>query len=508
MNFITSTDSFARTTPATKHLALIRILLAGLVFPLGFAPFHLPGLAIASIAIFYHALLKTPRRQAFVLGLTYGLGCFGSGVSWVIISIHDYGQLNYLISGFITLLFILYLAIFPATLTLGFKYLRMENRKYLDGFLFAALWMLGEFVRARLFTGFPWLQLGVSQLDTPLAALAPITGIYGLSFLCCFASTLLVTSLGSRGIKQHLYLMAFVLIIISPSLLKNKDWTSLGSQPLSVGIIQANLSMRNKWDERLFWDLLEYYKQATKKLLGTELIVMPESAIPLPSSYVADYLSTMDSDAKAAGSAVLLGLLHPLNPEGTQYANAVLALGNAEGKYIKQHLVPFGEYIPGPFSIITEGLGLPDPGILPGTGRQALISVAAHPVANLICYEIAYPSLLRPQLPQAEWIISNSDNGWFGHSLASYQQLQMAAMLSLMTGRYQVLSNNDGLSSVIDNHGRIVQSLPPFSAGILKSRLFPATGSTPWIIFGDTPWIIFAFFFLISVFPGKESLND
>ena len=102
-------------------------------------------------------------------------------------------------------------------------------------------------------------------------------------------------------------------------------------------------------------------------------------------------------------------------------------------------------------------------------------------------------------MPVAQWIVSISDNGWFGRSLASYQQLQMAQVLSLITGRYQIVVNNDGLSSVINNYGDIVDGLPPFSSGILQSEVFPAEGSTPWIVWYDYPVLIFCSFFLVFI---------
>jgi apolipoprotein N-acyltransferase len=168
-----------------------------------------------------------------------------------------------------------------------------------------------------------------------------------------------------------------------------------------------------------------------------------------------------------------------------------VTLGLASGEHVKQHLVPFGEYIPQSLVAINRWFNLPEPNLVTGKKQQPLIKIDGHPVASLICYEIAYPELLKEQMPEAQWIVSISDNGWFGRSLASYQQLQMAQALSLITGRYQVLVNNDGLSSVIDNNGDIIDSLPPFSEGILQSSIYPAEGSTPWVIWGDFPVLLF-----------------
>ena len=166
------------------------------------------------------------------------------------------------------------------------------------------------------------------------------------------------------------------------------------------------------------------------------------------------------------------------------------SVGLAKGYYAKQHLVPFGEYIPAPFRSIVDAMGVPDANLLPGKPEQPLISVGSHSIASLICYELAYPNLLRAQLPKAEWIVSVSDDGWFGHSLAAHQQLQMSQALSLQTGRYQVVANNDGLSSLIDDRGEIIDGLPAHSTGLLAGNIHASTGITPWVNWGDLPvWI-------------------
>ena len=169
----------------------------------------------------------------------------------------------------------------------------------------------------------------------------------------------------------------------------------------------------------------------------------------------------------------------------------------AHGNYLKQQLVPFGEYTPAPFEQLSRWLALPAANLKPGHDHQLAVQVGHYSIATLICYELAYPKLLRKQLPQARWVVSISDDGWFGHSLAIYQHLQMAQTLSMQTGRFQVVANNDGLSSVIDAKGQIVASLAAFSAGILKSELYPATGSTPWVNLGDTPILFISALILV-----------
>lgn len=475
------------------------LFLAGLIGPLGFAPFHLPGCTILSLSFLFFALLNCTIKESYIIGFIFGMAYFGLGVSWVIISIHDYGELNYLLSGLITLAFIMYLSLYPALVCYLFKLCKIEHKKQVSILLFCSLWCIGEYIRSNFMTGFPWLIIGTTQIDTPLKYLAPIVGLYGLSFLGALASCLLVLAVRESTIKRFKYLLGVVSLLIIPTLFKSIDWTETQKTPISIGAIQANLSMRDKWDETLFWSLLTYYEQAIEKLLGKQLIILPESAIPLPASYLNDYLNTIHDKALKANSALLLGILQPTDDEETQYFNSIISIGKAHGQHIKRQLVPFGEYIPLPFVAINRMLSLPEPNIAPGRLAQPLIKVLNHPIASLICYEIAYPNLLRQQLPKAQWIVSISDNGWFGKSLASYQQLQMSQFLSLISGRFQIVVNNDGLSSIIDSKGEIVDSLPPFSSGILQGELFPAKGSTPWVILSDYPVLLFCAFSILFI---------
>lgn len=490
---------------SNRYTYLLRAFFAGLLIPFGFAPFHLPGITMLGIALLYAQLNLQTWRLSFLTGFAFGVGFFGFGVSWVYVSIHQYGHLNPILSALITLLFIVYLSLYTGLLTA--TYTKINTKKIsplLSCFLFAALWCLSEYLRATMFGGFPWLLLGFGQIDTPLKYLLPMIGIYGVTFLTCLAATFLVNGIQITT-KKVLWIASFVGILIIPSALKNHQWTIVSDTPLSVGVIQANLSMRDKWDEALFWQLLQHYKKGIDQLVGKkELIVMPESSIPLPVNYVSDFLETIHLQAQQAKSSILLGIPQPINTEEeTYYSNSVLALGAAQGHYLKQHLVPFGEFIPQPFEGLTRWLALPSSNLKPGKSKQALIRVRNHPIATLICYELAYPQLLRKQLPEAEWIVSVSDDGWFGHSLAMYQQLQISQALSLQTGRYQVVANNDGLSSLIDAQGKISASLPAFKAGILEAQVYSAYGMTPWTYLGDLPTLFISFLITIGAILMK-----
>lgn len=479
------------------------VLLSGALLPLAFAPFHLPGFALIGIAFFFSQLsrelrepLKSARNQAFLLGLFFGFGYFGFGVSWVFVSIHEFGHLNYALSGIITLIFILYLSLFTGLIGYFYQISAYNRSRFMCCILFSAIWCLGEYCRSHVLSGFPWMLLGFSQVDGPLKYLLPIVGVYGVGFIACMASCFLAMIIHQKQLRRLPWVIGLLGLLLAPLSLKQIKWTERQNTPLSVGVIQANLSMRDKWDERLFLNLLRYYSKQTDKLIGEmQIVVMPESAIPAPDSYVSDFLDKIHQKGLRSNTSILLGI-----PEETShdvYYNSLMALGMANGNYQKKHLVPFGEFIPKPFQQVMNWLSIPISNMTSGRHHQTLIEVDQHPIASLICYEIAYPELLREQLPDAEWIVSISDDGWFGHSFAMYQQLQMAQVLSIQTGRYQVLANNDGLSSVINTKGKVIHSLPPYKAGILKSYLFPTKGASPWVLWGDNPILGLSLFILL-----------
>lgn len=491
-------SQFEISTEKSARIPVLRFFFAGLLLPCGFAPFHMPGMAILALALFYFLLIKQNKRAAFWGGLMFGLGFFGLGISWIYISIHDYGHLHGSVAALLTLLFLLYLSLFPALVASIFTRCTTKPDSLFACLFFTALWTGSEYLRANFLTGFPWLLSGFSQYDSPLKYLLPILGVYGAGFFACLAATFFARSFVVSASKARLSLCLGVMIILLPLALKNIVWGRVDNTPVSVGVIQTNMSMRDKWDETLFWQLLQRYQHDTEELLGTQLIVLPESAIPLPPSYISDFLSTMHLAAKKAGSAILLGIPQPATVDEEYYYNSLTTLGHAKGTWLKQHLVPFGEYMPKPFLRASNWLGIPDANMKPGKSNQNLLKVHRHRIASLICYEVGYAALLRQQLPEAEWIVSISDDGWFGRSFAIYQQLQMSQVLSLQSARYQVVANNDGLSSVIDSHGEIVASLPAFSEGLLKSSLYPASGKTVWVSLGDAPTLLSVLFILIA----------
>lgn len=499
-----SNQSLSSAKTKISHLYLIRSFFSGLLLPLGFAPFHFPGLAILGIALLFAELKNKTIKQSILVGFSFGCGFMGLGISWIYISIHSYGHLNIALSVIVTTLFIFYLAIFFASTMGVYQWLTRKAGKLYSCFLFSSTWCLGEYLRAECFSGFPWLLVGFGQIDTPLRYLLPIIGVYGVSFLTCLAATFLIY--GTKISKQKLiYLIAFIAILLLPLTLKSHKTSTIINDSVSVGVVQANLSMRDKWDEELFLKLLDRYLIGINQLLKqAKVIVLPESAIPVPEIYIPDFIENINKLAKKNHNTFLIGIPETSNNDENYYYNTLSAFGLANGKYYKQHLVPFGEYIPKPFIKIAKLFNIPDANMLHGAINQPLIMVDKYPIATLICFEVAYPNLLRKQLPEAKWIVSISDDGWFGHSLAIYQQQQMSQVLSILTGRYQLIANNDGLSSIIDNKGNIISSLQAFSSENLYGIIKPATGASTWVLLGDKPFLFLSILMTIIALFRKR----
>ncbi len=495
--------NFTKRLTALKSYAYLRFLLYGLFLTLAFAPFHRPGCAFLALACLFYELTFKKSLRPFWAGLLFGIGFFGFGISWVFISVHTFGHLNYFISALITFALIVYLSLFTAGFSVFYRGLASTNPVLTAG-LFSSLWVISELLRSTFLTGFPWLLIGFGQIDSPLKFLLPVIGVSGVGFISCLLSAFLAYFFYSRRI---VFLLLSASLLATPLLLKNHPWVTTSSSPLSVAIVQANLSMRDKWDEGLFWQILKHYQTTTATLLGTQVIVWPESAIPLPADYLSDFLEDLQEQLKAAGSSLLTGIPQAMNHNTQSFYNSLSSFGASSGSYHKQHLVPFGEFIPAALSKITTMLDLPDTNLRPGNKQQSLLRISSNYVAALICYEIAYGELLRAQLPAANYIVSISDDGWFGHSLAVYQQLQMAQVRSLETGRYQLVANNDGLSSLINEQGRVVSSLPVFEEGVLKGTLFSASGETPWVSVGDLPTELLSFTILFICLIRRINLR-
>lgn len=493
-----------------------KLLLAGGLLPLAFSPLNYYPLAFIGLFILLTEWLHVKAKRAFVMGWLFGLGFFGVGISWVFVSIHRYGNTNAPLAVLITLLFIAFLALFPAIQGLIIKYLYTERPKTCLLIAFPTSWVLMEYFRGWIFTGFPWLYLGYSQFNTPLAGFAPIIGVNGISFLVVFSVglTKLILNIhflskAKTIITKIIALLVLVIVWTLGDSLKNIPWTTKGEESLTVSLIQGNLAPDDKFLlEDPIQTVTEVYLKPTLEHLNSKFIIWPENSIPLPLPFSENFIAKINQLAEKNGTALLLGLPVEISKSPYQYYNSILALGTAHGIYHKKLLVPFGEYLP--FTQLLRGLinffDIPMSSFRTGPLQQQSLSIPNSKLLPQICYEIAYPEQVRLALleQQSDAIVTISEDGWFGHSWGPWQHLDIARMRALENGRYVIRSTTSGISAIIDEKGQILKQSPQFKPYVLSGEFVNFAGLTPWTKYGQLPVIVFCG--LLLVFTSIKQL--
>jgi apolipoprotein N-acyltransferase len=451
---------------------------------LAFSPFDLLPLALVALAVLTH-LWVTARsaRAAAGIGFLFGLGLFLAGVSWVYVSLHRFGAMPAPLAAIATLGFCAILALYPALA--GWAQAKLRAPPALRAaFVIPACWTLAEWLRATLFTGFPWLTLGTAVVDTPLAGYAPLGGAYGASFTVAVCAGLLWCV--ALGQARWLAAAAFAVIGVSGAVLREVRGTVPTGSPFRARVLQGNGPQNLTFDpQRYMRTLYTYARLAVAR--RARLIVTPETALPrMLDSVDPAYLARLEAAAKANDGDLLLGV--PVRIAPGEYYNAVLSLGVSPRQlYYKAHLVPFGEFVPPGFGWVVRVLSIPLADFSRGPAHPRPLEVAGQRVAANICYEDAYGAELIRQLPQATLLVNLSNVAWFGDSLAPAQHLQIAQARALETGRMHLAATNTGLTAAIDRDGRVLAQLAPFTEGRLELEVQGYDGATPYVRAGDWP---------------------
>lgn len=469
-------------------------LLSGLLTVLAFAPYSLAPLAVIGPALLFLSWLKaTPRRMAW-RGYLFGLGLFGFGVSWITAGLGQFGVTMQILAWPLAGVFVLVLAIYPALM--GYVASRFEGlpRDIRLVLIWPVLWTAFEWLRGTLFTGFPWLILGDSQVASGPGGLAPIIGDYGVTLWVAFmAGFLALAFVGPRVSIRVAALLIILLGWLGAGVLRHINWTHPIGPPMRVSAVQGNVPQEVKWNPAKFDRTLDRYRKLTRAHWRSRLIVWPESAIPALYHTVAQgYLDPLAAEAHQHGSDLLIGLFVRRK---SQTYNAVVSLGDGPPTfYFKHHLVPFGEYMP--FNSLLGGLyhalGVPIAGLSAGQGGYT-VRADGQRADVTICYEDAYGDLVIRGLPQASLLVNVSDDAWFAHSLELAQHMQMARTRALETGRYLVRAANTGISAIIGPKGQVIARSQQGRVEVVSASIRPMGGSTPYIRFGNRPIVAFVF---------------
>jgi apolipoprotein N-acyltransferase len=497
-----------------RHAEDLIALLAGGLTTLAFAPFGLWPLALVGPALLFRIWLKR-ERAGFAPGLLYGLGLMGSGVTWLYVSIAQFGDIGWLLPILITALFVLIVSLYYG-LT-GWLVGRIDSSSRLKLVaVFPVVWVLVEWLRGWLFTGFPWLQLGYAMIDTPLAGYAPLLGGLGVSFMVVLSSGLFLL-LPEAGRVRRSAAFALLLIWGTGWGLLQISWGQPVGEPLKVALIQGNIPQHQKWELEQLLPTLTRYATHTREHFGVDLIVWPETAVSAFQYQVDEpFLKPLEQALQRHGSQLVFGVVQ-LDPDGRRYYNAMVAMGEQRDHYYKRHLVPFTEYLPFKSVLwpLVDFFTIPMSDFTAGSKAKPLMQVGRYQVGMSICYEDAFGSESAQALPEAAYLINASNDAWFGDSLAPPQHLQIARMRALETERYLLRATNTGISAVIGPKGELLASAPLLQEAVVEAQIQPMSGSTPFGRLGNLPLLgLLALTFVIGYpcgharFRGSCSMSD
>jgi apolipoprotein N-acyltransferase len=476
------------TRPSSTGLLVAALAGASSLFsfePFGWWPIQFVALAY----LFYQVGMGSSTRRAVFLGWAFGFGWSVAGMHWLYIALNRFGNLPAVLSAIAIALLGLYMGLFGALAAGVATWLRKRWSLPVPAFLllvFPTCWGVSEWMRGWVFTGFPWAASGYAHVTAPLGGFAAIVGVYGIGVLVAVCAACIAMLTQRRKLPA---VGLFAALLLAGWGLTHVAWTAPAGKPLTVRLVQGNIRQDEKFSAEHLGDILARYR-AMMTAAPADLIAAPETAVPVfPNQLPPDYLQTFRDYAARTGSAYLFGI--PLADSMTVYANSVAGIGpqGQTYRYDKQHLVPFGEFIPTGFRWFTDLMNIPLGDFTRGPAVQAPFAVRDQLVLPNVCYEDVFGEEiarnLREEARPATVLLNVSNLAWYGESVAIPQHLQISRMRSLETGRPMLRATNNGATAVIDGRGNVTALLPFYSQGTLAATVQGMAGSTPYIRFGN-----------------------
>ncbi|MGE4429126.1 MAG: apolipoprotein N-acyltransferase [Sphingobium sp.] len=500
------------TARADRH-PLLLALAAGAAGALGFAPLGWWPLSLLALAVLIRlAGQARTARRAFLIGWNFGLGHFTLGLNWIAHAFTYQDAMPHWFGYGAVLALSLFLALYPGLATGALHVLRKRNRALPVAPLFAGIWVLTEYGRATIFTGFAWNPLGMIWLGTGVDQSARWIGTYGLSALAILAGGAVLACGRRRWTSGAPVLAALAGLALIGHLLLPGETSNTSANTPAITIVQPNIDQSAKYDPAL--DQENFTRLA--RLTGPSspdrprLVFWPEAALPAWLDMEPEWrwalarLIGPHDLLMTGGVKVYFDDSQPPPPTGRKligaHNSAWVLTPDARliARYDKAHLVPYGEYLP--MRAILQPLGLSrlvpgDTDFWPGPGPRSLALPArpaqsAQPGRNAlkmgvqICYEIIFSGQVVDRKDRPAFLYNPSNDAWFG-DWGPPQHLAQARMRAIEEAMPILRSTPTGISAVIDGHGRLLAHVPHHQAGAINSRLPQALAPTPFARFGN-----------------------
>ena len=537
-----------------KGRLALGLLLGGALHALSFAPDPLPQWALSPLQLCAMAWLVTciwrapsglyaARRAWF-----FALGSFVVGLYWLTISMHVYGYMPMPLAIAALIALSAYLALF-ASLAAWFVHLVKAvtvtslARMSWAVLAWAAAWTLAEWLRATLFTGFPWLNTGYAHVDSWFAGWSSVLGLYGVTFVTAFVAATIAALVGmpTNNPKRALVgVVAFGLAVIGWTL-GQVHWSTPAGSPLVARLVQGNVDQGIKFTPDHLYKIIQEHLRlaATPTPAGSptpQVVVLPETVMPVFQHQVAPAAwQAWINVAKRQNSTILMGAAL-FDTQSGNYTNSVIGIdGNttvkqlSEGtmaqRYDKSHLVPFGEFVPFGFRWFVNLMSIPLGDFTRGTATQQPFDVDGQRIAPNICYEDVFGEELLPAVrgtlgandlarssandvngTGGATILANFSNlAWFGNSWALRQHWQMSRMRAIETSRPMLRATNTGATGAIDHRGRDLAQLSPNRIGVLDTTVQGQQGLTPYVRVGNSLILGLSVLVLVAAWLRRKS---
>lgn len=519
----------------SSFLIYIYLFFLGGITVLSFAPYNFWAVIFISFTGLFAVIdsTKSPKRM-FFQGLAFGYGWFTFGLSWVHTGMAHYGGLPlfYTILFMVSLIFLLSLV--PSITSLITHY----AKKSFGLPFFIVFWGFAEWLRTWVLTGFPWITIGYSQTESPLASLAPIIGEIGLQSVILSISLLLHYSIKYYFKKDYKKSIAnastIIFIFVLAAVASNINWLSDDSRQLKVSLIQENITPEEKWQkfnaENIMNDVLKISEPYFKK---SDIIIFSEGTIPLTEQQSEEFLININEKAYNTNTAVLLGLTSiaytsqygSASPIKKEF-NSVISIGKKDetskisdyfmdrtNKYNKHHLLLLGEFVPlvDYLRDLAPIFDLPKSNLNKGDLIQSNIIANGWNIATSICFELIFPDLLLNNIKTGDnptdFIVNLSYENWFGVSNGLEQHLQVSQMRAIEFAKPVLRASNAGITAIINPDGTILDSLPITVKAVLHKEISIHKSETFYLVYGRTLNCIFLFLLLILSYHRNKFIK-